>query len=110
MTWVRIGHRNDFPEGAGRLVVVQGEWVAVFRTANRWYAIANRCPHAGGPLVCGYRREEVVYCPWHGWGFHLSPGQCVTRTDVTVRVYPIREMDEWVWIAIRAEEPPQGQS
>jgi nitrite reductase/ring-hydroxylating ferredoxin subunit len=50
---------------------------------GRLYAVGNRCPHRGGPLVRG-RLEKLpesgawaVRCPIHGWLFDLATGKAV---------------------------------
>jgi 3-phenylpropionate/trans-cinnamate dioxygenase ferredoxin subunit len=70
---------------------VRGREVGIFNVDGTYYALANRCPHAGGPLCRGIigplvrsdgpgtyrltREREFLRCPWHGWEFDIRTGQ-----------------------------------
>ena len=88
--FVKVGRVADFPSG-GRMVVVDGRHVALFRVGDDFHALDNMCLHRGGPLCDGQISNGVVTCPWHGWSFVLStgamvqdPGTGVSRHDVRV--------------------------
>jgi 3-phenylpropionate/trans-cinnamate dioxygenase ferredoxin subunit len=86
-----LTRKQDVQHGACRLFTVQGRELGVFNIEDRYFALANRCPHAGGPLCQGrivalvqsdgpgsYRLErkgEFLRCPWHGWEFDIRTGQ-----------------------------------
>ena len=86
-----VAKAGEIPEGTSKLVSVKGRDIAVFNVGGAFYALANRCPHAGGPLCQGeisglvqsdgpgryriVRKGEFVRCPWHGWEFEISTGQ-----------------------------------
>jgi nitrite reductase/ring-hydroxylating ferredoxin subunit len=82
----------EIPEGGSRVVYVGGEQVALFNTAGKIYAVANRCSHANGPLADGQLDGAIVTCPLHGTKFDLATGEplCapawrpITRYDVRV--------------------------
>ena len=58
-----VGKISDFEEGQGRAVPVDGRMVAVFRTADEWFAIDDLCPHMGASLAEGYVEGKMVTCP-----------------------------------------------
>ena len=86
-----VGKAEEIAEGTSKLVSVKGRDIAVFNVGGAFYALANRCPHAGGPLCQGeisglvqsdgpgryrvIRKGEFVRCPWHGWEFEIRTGQ-----------------------------------
>ncbi len=81
----------DIPPGGKKLVVVKGREIGVFNVNGEFFALANRCPHAGGPMCEGRvgalvrssgpgdyqldRKGEFLRCPWHGWEFDIRTGQ-----------------------------------
>jgi nitrite reductase (NADH) large subunit len=75
--WLDIGWLDQIPVRGSRTVTVSGgEEVAVFRTAdNRVFALANRCPHKGGPLSQGIVHGHSVACPLHNWRIALATGE-----------------------------------
>jgi nitrite reductase/ring-hydroxylating ferredoxin subunit/uncharacterized membrane protein len=75
--FVRVGTREDFPEGEMRRVVANGLPVVIVRRSGLLSAIGAVCSHAGGPLDEGKHDGDVVTCPWHGSRFQLSDGKVV---------------------------------
>lgn len=59
----------------------------MFRTEENYYAIENRCPHAGAYLPEGYMEELILICHWHGWKFNLETGQCLDDPLVKLKTY-----------------------
>lgn len=80
----------DLPEGRSRRVSVGGEAVAVYHVGGRFYATADACTHAGGPLSEGDLEGMHVICPWHDSCFDISSG-AVCRGPATepVRAYRV---------------------
>lgn len=91
--WVRVCRVDDVPASGSRLVRLGPIEVGLFRTAHgAILAVANRCPHKGGPLSEGIVTGHHVVCPLHGWKVDLVTGAavepdrgCVTRFAVDVR-------------------------
>lgn len=105
---------EDFPEGTKRIVPVGRYGIGVYNVNGTFYAIANHCPHEGGPLCQGrqggrtvvdesvpggaalVREGEWVYCPWHQWGIELATGTTAVKPEWSVRTYPVRVVDGMV--------------
>jgi nitrite reductase (NADH) small subunit len=76
--WIDVGALDDIPRRGARRVGGPrgGVPVAVFRTAeDEVFALADRCPHKGGPLSEGIVQGCAVACPLHGWVIRLDSGQ-----------------------------------
>lgn len=90
----RVASIADLEEHGERVVAdVDGITVAVFNVDGEYHAIANRCPHVGGPMGKGTltghsdvsddgeivydETEDVLECPWHCWRFHVPTGRNV---------------------------------
>lgn len=65
---------SDFQSGQIKLVVVEGEPVAVYNIDGGFYATHNLCTHADGPLNEGDLEGTQVVCPWHGSCFDVTSG------------------------------------
>lgn len=70
--YVRIGSRDDFPEGEMRRVEAAGMPVVILRRMGLLHAMGAVCSHAGGPLDDGKLAGEVVTCPWHASQFRFG--------------------------------------
>jgi nitrite reductase/ring-hydroxylating ferredoxin subunit/uncharacterized membrane protein len=75
--YVRVGSRDDFPEGEMRRVDASGLPVVILRRNGLLHAIGAVCCHAGGPLDEGKLDGDVVTCPWHYSRFRFSDGHVV---------------------------------
>ena len=73
------------------LVEVDGEEVAVVRSGDEYYAIADLCSHAAVPLSEGDVVDGTIECYLHGSLFDLRTGK-PTGLPATepVAVYPVR--------------------
>lgn len=95
-----VGRVVEFPEGEGRLVVVSGRHVAVFRLDGRFHALDNMCLHRGGPLCDGVVKDGVVTCPWHGWSYEIRTGTLVQDPRVGVSRHDVKVADDTVGIRL----------
>ena len=98
---------DEIKPGTSKLVTVKGREIGVFNVDGAFYALANRCPHGGGPMCEGNvggivlakgvgeyelaRKGEILRCPWHGWEFDLKTGQswCDPKT-VKLKMYDVK--------------------
>ena len=78
MEYVRVGKREDFPEGQMRRVDARGLPVVIMRREGLLHAMGAVCTHAGGPLDEGKLEGDVVTCPWHQSRFGFEDGRVVS--------------------------------
>ena len=88
--FVSVGRVGDFAPGRGKMVVVNGRHVALFRLGDRFHALDNMCLHRGGPLCEGPIADGVVTCPWHGWSYQIRTGTMVQDPRVGVSCHEVR--------------------
>ena len=86
-----VAKADEVAPGACKIVSVRGREIGIFNLGGEYFALANRCPHEGGPLCQGHiipliqsdgpgqyrltRHKEFLRCPWHGWEFEIRTGQ-----------------------------------
>ena len=99
-TFVRAASASEIPAGTGRTVDVSGACVALFNVGGSFLAIANACPHRGGPLAEGDLSGAVVTCPWHGFQFDVRTGQSADGKPLQLKTYPVRLTDDSVEIGV----------
>lgn len=85
--FVKAAAVPDVKDGCGIAVDLSGKSIAVFNLGGKFYAIDNMCKHRGGPLGEGSLDGNVVTCPWHGWQFDITNGNCATNPAVKVTSY-----------------------
>ncbi len=102
----QVARLSDMPPGSRRRVTVKGQTVALFNVKGEFFAVLDRCPHAGASLCDGrltglmsadgpgeYRHSregEILRCPWHGWEFDLRTGKsCAEPTKLWIRNFDV---------------------
>jgi sulfoxide reductase heme-binding subunit YedZ len=89
---------ESIPENRARIVVVDGERVAVFRQGGTVSALSNVCAHQNGPLGEGRIIDGCVTCPWHGYQYLPATGRAPEPYTEKVAVYRTRIADGKVWV------------
>lgn len=81
-SWTRVCALEEIPRLGARVLKRAGGDIAVFRTADdAVFALADKCPHKGGPLSQGIVHGKQVTCPLHGWNISLADGIAVAPDE-----------------------------
>jgi thiamine pyrophosphate-dependent acetolactate synthase large subunit-like protein/nitrite reductase/ring-hydroxylating ferredoxin subunit len=96
--WHRL---RDVPdEGRVMTAVVEGRSVALTRCGGTLGALANRCPHQGGPLGEGSIENGWLRCPWHGYDYSPTTGAPPEGFSDAPEAFAVREDGEQSWVAL----------
>lgn len=97
--WIAVGRLREIPLLGSRVVrTVRGD-IAVFRCGdNAVFAVADRCPHKGGPLSQGIVYGHTVACPLHNWCIDLSSGCAVAPDEGEAARYPVKVEEGIVYL------------
>lgn len=103
--------------GEVRLVKLAGHTIGLYRVGDRFYAVADRCPHRGAPLCSGGRvvrgillqdgsptrgaAPALLRCPWHKWDFEIATGRCLVQPRLRVRRYRVEREGDDLIISLR---------
>ena len=79
----------DVLDGAGLTIQICDREIALFNIGGAFYAIENTCCHRGGPVGDGDLRGNIVSCPWHGWRFDVTSGECLNSPGDRLRTYEV---------------------
>ena len=88
--YVTVAKVGDITAGEGATFNVEGHMVAVFNTADGYYAIDDFCPHMGASLACGPVEDGEVSGPWHAWRFSLDDGTWSDSPNIKVGCFDVR--------------------
>jgi nitrite reductase/ring-hydroxylating ferredoxin subunit len=89
-SWHDLGPAEDLEDERLRGYLVAGVRLCVGRSGDRWFALDDTCPHAGGSLTEGMIDEDLVVCPLHAYAFEIATGRCVDDDACSVSSYPTR--------------------
>lgn len=69
---------------------VGGEEVLIVNVYGQYYAVSNRCTHAGKPLSGGTLRGYELTCPAHGARFDVRTGTVLEApAEAGLKRYPV---------------------
>jgi nitrite reductase (NADH) small subunit len=109
--WFKAARVSDFPENGGACILYKNEQIAIFNFTerNEWYATQNLCPHKqemclSRGLIGDTDGEPKVACPFHKRSFSLKNGQGISDSLYSIKTYPVRISDGFVYIGLEKEE------
>jgi nitrite reductase (NADH) small subunit len=89
--FVDVASTDELPLGRAMTRIVGDRRIALYHTADGFYATSDVCPHRGGPLGEGDVLGNEIVCPWHFWSFNVrtgensaDPSMCVPKFEVKV--------------------------
>lgn len=112
---------DDLEESDRMLVLVEGREIGIFNVDGELHAFSNWCAHQAGPVCEGnvtgtteasfdedsleveleYCKDgEVLNCPWHGWEYDITSGECLSRQGVELPEYPVTVKDDTIVVTI----------
>ena len=105
--WRRVCALVDIPRLGARVLRTETGDIAVFRAEDDTiFALADRCPHKGGPLSQGIVYGHRVACPLHNWSIGLEDGCAIEPDEGCTRSYPVRIDAGVVYLQLATEAPP----
>ena len=93
---------DDVPKGTSRMFVVDEIPIGVFHIGGDFFALDNRCPHAGASLAHGYIEGDTVSCRIHHWRFCVRDGQYLDQDqpEFNAKTIPVRVVGREVQVAV----------
>lgn len=75
-----------------RFELADGRSVVLLRVDTELHAWWNACAHLGLPIDGGRidREARTITCPWHGFRFDCSTGECLTAPQAQLEGVPLR--------------------
>jgi thiamine pyrophosphate-dependent acetolactate synthase large subunit-like protein/nitrite reductase/ring-hydroxylating ferredoxin subunit len=104
LTWFDVGPTNMVSMDEVTVVRAGHHAVALSQTVDGWGAIANRCPHQGGPLGEGMIEGCWLICPWHGWEYDPKTGETPGPFDDKVPSFSVEVRDHRVFVGVLEPE------
>lgn len=91
MEFVKVAETSEVPVGKMKMVKLEGKEILIANVDGNYYAMGNRCTHAGGDLSKGSLSGNIVTCPRHGSQFDVTTGKVVSGPKVLALHIRIRD-------------------
>ena len=100
--WAKIGSAVDLPVDELSTVTIAGIGVLIVNLDQRLAAYRNECAHEALPLDDAMLdiSNGTLTCPWHGFCFDASSGECLSAPGAQLEQLPLRIDDGDVWVRI----------
>jgi len=79
---VKIAETSEIPIGNLKMVKLEGKEILITNVNGNYYALGNRCTHAGGDLSKGSLDGKMITCPRHGSKFDVTTGKVVSGPKI----------------------------
>ncbi|MEO7995535.1 MAG: Rieske (2Fe-2S) protein [bacterium] len=79
----------ELPPGTIRKVMVGDTPVLLHNVGGTIYATSDTCCHMGADLEQAELINHVLICPWHGWQYDVTNGQCLINAGAKLLTYPV---------------------
>lgn len=86
--WFKIMNSGELKAGDVKYIDYCGRNIALFRgTDQKAYALDAYCAHMGANLAIGgtVKYDKCIQCPFHGWVYDGSTGNCVMDSKLESR-------------------------
>ena len=93
-------HVDALQPGQLSEVIAGGTAICVGNVDGQYYAISNTCPQGDGPLGEGTLSGKLVTCPYTGWVFDITTGECKTNPSKPVEAYEVEVKDSAVCVRL----------
>ena len=88
--FIEICGISEIEENRAKVVLINGENIAVFKYAGKISAVNNICRHQHGPLGEGKIVDGCITCPWHGYQYLPHNGQSPPPFTERVETYDVK--------------------
>ncbi len=93
--WMAGPLLDELPASKPMEFIAGGAKVLLVPTREGLRAYRNSCAHQGLPLDGGLLDQEndSLVCPWHGFQFCASTGECLSAPQCQLEPFPLRVID-----------------
>lgn len=102
ITWHKIAdHINEIHFASNNMAVaeINGKKICIAKFHEQLFAVAYKCPHAGGIIADGYIDAlGHVVCPVHRYKYSLENGRNVSGEGYFLKRWPIEIREDGVFV------------
>ena len=107
--FVDLAAAAEIAPGTTRPAELAGVKLLLCRVDDEYFAIENKCSHAGTPMTRGRLRGDCILCPVHSARFRLRDGKHLTPPAASgLRTFAVRVEAGRVLVSPEPIEPPGG--
>ena len=86
-----------------KLVVINNKKICVVKVDHEFFAIQNKCPHAGASLSSGICINKKIVCPYHRFEYDLETGRGSPGQNDYIDTFPVENRADGLYIGIKEQ-------
>lgn len=98
--WLEVTALAEVPQGRLLGMKLEGRSLMLSRLGDRVVCYANACSHLGVAIDSGDVEAGILTCPYHGFQYRLSDGDCLTSPQTPLQSYPVEVRDGQVYVQL----------
>jgi len=83
-----------------KLIKLGRRKICVVKSGDQFFAVQNRCPHAGGDLSQGWCKNGKLICAIHRYEYNLQTGRGAAGQGDYIDTYPLEIRDDGIYIGL----------
>lgn len=91
----------EIPDTGIKAVELGGHSLLFSRIDQAVICFENACAHMGMPLDMGLVADGVITCPYHGFRYDMTSGECLTAPEVQLVSHAVRVVGSKVEVKLR---------
>lgn len=107
MNWHKIAnHINELEFADNNIAIAEmnGKKICIARFNDTLFAVAYKCPHAGGLLADGYIDAlGNIVCPLHRYKYDLKNGRNTSGEGYYLKNWPVEMREDGVYVGVAQE-------
>jgi nitrite reductase/ring-hydroxylating ferredoxin subunit len=100
-SWHAVAELDEIPDNGIRVLELNGQSLLFSRQDHQVTCFQNACAHMGMPLDMGQVEHGVITCPYHGFRYDLSSGECLTAPEVQLVPQAVRVVGSTVEVKLK---------
>ena len=89
---------EEIYENQAKMIMAEGQSIAIFKYDHKISAVNNICKHQNGPLSEGRIIDGCITCPWHGYQYLPESGSSPPPFEEKISTYEIRIQGKDIWV------------
>ena len=97
-SFVEVCDISEISENCAKVLLIEGENIAIFKYEGKLSAVSNICRHQNGPLGEGKIIDGCITCPWHGYQYYPQNGQSPPPFTEKLETYDVKLVGTKVFV------------
>ena len=89
--FVKVAEKSEISSGMIKKISLSGKEILIANVSGNFYAIGNKCTHAGGDLSKGILNRNILTCPRHGSRFDVTTGKSISGPKILFLTLKIKD-------------------